>query len=117
MAKRVTADGYVISDRRLIQSQYRLYVGDQRWRAHQPVYPSDPWASCTAVVDGREITVVFGWHHDRALLWRSDGIELVSGDRSGRLVDANQLPVIADLAEGPVELDGPKARWRWRVVS
>lgn len=102
---------------RMIQVQCRPHRGDQRWRAALPVYPGEPHGSCTVIIDGREITVVFGWHDGQPLLWRSEGVELVTGDRSGRLVDGHQLAVLANLAEGPIELDGPKARWRWRVVT
>jgi hypothetical protein len=106
-----------ITQDQMIQVQYRLHKGDQRWRAALPVYPGDPYGSCTAVVEGREITVVFGWSAGEAVLWRSSGTELVTGDASGRLVDGNRLSVLAKLAEGPIELDGPKGRWRWRVVT
>lgn len=102
---------------RLIQVQYRLHRGDQRWRAALPVYPGDPYGSCTAVVDDKEITVVFGWSDGQAVLRRSTGTERVAGDPAGRLVEPEALPVLANLAEGPVELDGPKGRWRWRVVA
>lgn len=111
------AKGRSIMLDRMIQVQYRLHDGDQRWRAAHPVYPGDPRGSCTVIIDGKEVTVVFGWAEGEALLWRSDGTELVDGDRHGRLVDADRLAVLARLAQGPVELDGPKGRWRWLVVT
>lgn len=115
--KRTAIDGKRVMDRRLIQVQYRLHHGDQRWRATQPVYPGDQLASCTVFIDGDETIVVFGWRGDRALLWRSTGFELAATRDIRTLVDVAHLPVLADLTDGPVELDGPKGRWRWRVVT
>lgn len=117
MARGPNVTGESVHRDRLIQVQYRLHRGDQRWRAAHPVYIGDPHSSCTAVVDGREITIVFGWLGTTPVLWRSDGTEVVSGDTAARLVEPERLTVLANLAAGPVELDGPKGRWRWRVVT
>ena len=82
----------------IIQAQYRLHDGDQRWRVSQTIYAGGEPGSTTAVVDGEEVPVIFGWTGGRAYLR--------VGDR---------VPV--DLTDGPVELEGPRARWRWRVAK
>ncbi len=107
-----TVTGYVRTAESFISVRY-LPHGDQRWRGAHPVYPDDRYGSCVAIVAGAEVIVVFGWHDGRALLWRSEGTEIVAGD----LIDARQLPILADLGDGAVELNGPKARWRWRMVT
>lgn len=101
---------------RFIQCQYRRH-GDLVWHAQHPLHPSDQPASVTVLINDAEATAVYGWAKGKPMLWRSTGTEVVSGDRWAHLVAAEELPVIADLSKGPVALNGPKARWRWMVVS
>lgn len=92
----------------VIQVLYRLHEGDQRWRVSKMVYLGAEPSSAVAVVDGQEVVVVAGWWNGRARLWI---------DRTGTDQPISTLPVLAELADGPVELEGPRARWRWRVVT
>lgn len=81
----------------MIQTTCRLHDGDQRWRVSHTIYAGGGPGEVTALVGGEEVPVVFGWTGGRPFL------------RVG-----TATPV--DLVDGPVELDGPRARWRWRVV-
>jgi hypothetical protein len=101
--RRNLADGYVTATH-FIQVQC-LPHGQQRWKAHHAVHPGDAHSSCVARLGDEEVIIVYGWQEGTPMLWRTKGAKV------------DELVKVADLAEGPVQLDGPRARWRWRVAS
>jgi hypothetical protein len=76
------------------------------------MYPGAPPRSLRAVIGGETTYVVAAWVGDAAVLLRSRVPihDRITPDNGGH------LGFIADLAEGPVVLDGPDARWRWQLV-
>jgi hypothetical protein len=81
--------------------------------------PNDLRGSGTAILDGENVLVVFGWDTESVpRVWRDDGISVKLGrQQRGHVGPAEQLVALADLRDGPFELDGPNARWRWSLIS
>lgn len=112
--RRTHRDGVVVHDRRMIQVQSR--APGTPWRAHESVYPGDRPGSATVLLEGRETTVVYGWDRGRAMLWRATD-RPTSHDLDSPLQSPSAADLLADLGKGPVELAGPRGRWRWRMTT
>lgn len=81
--------------------------------------PDDQRGSGTAILDGENVLVVFGWDSAGVpRVWKDDGlaVDLGAGQR-GHVTPVEQHQVLADLRDGPFELDGPNARWRWSLTD
>lgn len=80
--------------------------------------PIDPRGSGTAFVDAKAMTVVFGWDKGVPGVWLDKGLSVELGMyQRGHLTPAEGLVRLADLRDGPFELDGPNARWRWSLID
>ena len=87
----------LVNTSRMIHTQRQRH-GASVWEAIPPVrqYDSPGWAS--VFLRGRPAMVTYGWVTGVPLLRSANG------------------DVIANLAEGAVQLPGPSGAWRWRVV-
>lgn len=103
---------------RILVERSNLAGGD--WTQVGPLNgPQDLRGSGTAIRDGQEILVVFGWDNEGApRVWQDKGISVKLGNQQrGHVGPAEDLQSLADLREGPFELDGPHARWRWSLIT
>lgn len=101
----------------LIEGTPRSADGD--WTQIGPLLaPKDRRGSSTVFVDAKATTVVFGWNDDTPGVWLDEDEPVKLGNsQRGHHTPIEKLPLLADLREGPFELDGPNARWRWSLID
>lgn len=82
------------------------------------ITPADLRGSGTAIRDSQEVVVAFGWDDEGVpRVWQDNHEpEKLPGQRAHRL-PVEQLVPLADLRDGPFELDGPINRWRWSLID
>lgn len=84
-----------------------------------PIAPGGRHGSGTAFQDATIVLVVFGWNSETVPgVWLDDSkvAKLGNGQRV-HVTPVEGLVQLADLRAGPFELDGPNARWRWRLID
>lgn len=90
---------------------------DGEWHRIGPgIGEGDQLGSGTAHVDGASVVVIFGWFDQAPEVRTNTGpsTRLGHGVR-GHI--AGEQERLADLRQGPFELDGPNGRWRWSLVD
>jgi len=88
---------------------------DGGWRQLPPL-PRPRRGSGSVRWEGELMVALFGWNEDGVPgVWIDVRPSLDLG--SERLHLGHDFLRVADLTEGPYELDGPVARWRWRLTE
>jgi hypothetical protein len=92
--------------------------GDGAWHAvGPPISPADRTGSGQAFHDDSLVVVLFGWSEDVPAVWLDSrrSASVAFGVRAHE--PGNHYTRLADLRDGPFELDSPNGRWRWSLID
>jgi hypothetical protein len=98
----------------MIKIEFELNDRPGVWEIHPFLHVTEPNGSGTALIRGKPTVIMFGWVDGIPGVWELDGPTY--GTTKGRVVTGT-VAQLADLREGPYEVPGPVARWRFTLVE